>query len=165
VSGGTAIVGRTIPKEVAVALDESEIDVIRELEIDLELTCRSFKVAEEGAEKTDEVDGVLGVELRVVVVDDGSALGIEIGIATGQKDHTLLPSSQYKSISNLRKPTASKFDKQSPESSSSYLRCGKQAAVNETPGPVTKLIGILKPSSLKDLETSISTGRHSVEAE
>jgi len=58
--------------------------------------------------------------------------------------------SQYKSISSLRKPIASKFDKQSPELSSSYLRNGKQAAVKETPGLVTKLTGTLNESSRCD---------------
>lgn len=72
-----------------------------------------------------------------VIVEEGIVFGIEVGIATGQKLHSRLLWSQYKSISNLRNPTASKFDKQSPELSSSYLRCGKQAAEKETPGMVT----------------------------
>ena len=153
--------GRTFPRDVAAALDNSELDDTTELEIDSELICRGFKIAEVEEEETEEsapeVGRVPGMKLRVVV-DDGAALEIEAGMATGQKDHVLLPSSQYKSISNLRKPTASRLDKQSPEESSSYFSRGKQAAVKETPGLVTKLIGILNPNSLNDLEAQISTG-------
>jgi hypothetical protein len=94
VSGRTAIVGRTFPREVAVVLEESEFEVDNELEIDKELTCRAFKPGEED----EDLDGdasvakermVLEVKLGVIV-DDGAASGIEVGIATGQKDQTSL---------------------------------------------------------------------------
>jgi hypothetical protein len=111
-------------------------------EIDSELTCRGFKAGEKEEEDIDgaasEVNGGRGLDEKLrVVVDDGMAFGIEVGMATGHSDQTLLSWSQYRSISNLRNPTPSRLDKQSPESSSSYLRRGKQAAVKETPGPVT----------------------------
>jgi len=60
--------------------------------------------------------------------------------ATGQRLQTCKTSSQYKSTSNLRKPTASKFERHKVASSSSNFSLEKQADDRETPGVVTKLL-------------------------
>jgi hypothetical protein len=96
VSGRTAIVGRMFPREVAEELDKPVLEVDKEPEIDLELTCRGFKVGEEEDEELEglvsENEGRSVLEEKVgVIVDDGIAFGMEIGIATGQKDQTLRP--------------------------------------------------------------------------
>lgn len=89
------------------------------------------------------VEGVLDEKLREAVEE-----AVAVGTATGQKLHSCRLSSQNKSISNLRNPSTNRLDKQSAELSSSYLENGKQAAVRETAGFVTKLIGICQPRSL-----------------
>lgn len=95
VSGRTAIVGRTFPKEVTAVRIDSELELVNELVIDLELTCRGFKFWGED----EEIDAVVSdvneervfeVKLRVAVAE-GAAFGIEIGILTGQNDQTPLP--------------------------------------------------------------------------
>jgi hypothetical protein len=84
------------PREVAAELDKPVLEVDKEPEIDLELTCRGFKVGEEEDEEGEgfasEAKGriVLGEKVGVIV-DDGIAFGSEVGIATGQKDQTLRP--------------------------------------------------------------------------
>jgi hypothetical protein len=94
VSGRTAIVGRTFPKEVAVVRVNSELELVNGPVVDLELTCRGFKFWGED----EEIDAVVSdvneervseVKLRVVV-DEGIAFGIEVGILTGQSDQTPL---------------------------------------------------------------------------
>jgi len=81
--------------------------------------------------------------------DEGDLLFTEeaAGIAAGQKLQTCLPSSQYKSTSNLWNPTASRFERHNAASSLSYLNLEKQAAERDTPGTVTKLIGTVTPRS------------------
>jgi hypothetical protein len=156
-SGKTATVGRVVPRVLANGPDKEEVvDEADELEAVTEDACLAFTptteleveadrkvVGDEDAE--DDVGSASGVrapreleERLTVVVEEGIALlYIEVGMATGQNDHTLRPSSQYKSTSNLRNPTASRFERQSPELSSSYLKWGKQAAERDTPGAVT----------------------------
>jgi len=91
VSGRTAIVGRTFPREVAVVLEESELETDNELETDKELTCRAFKLGEEEKDcESDAKDVEVLVKLGVIV-DEGAAFWIDVGIATGQNDQTLLP--------------------------------------------------------------------------
>lgn len=110
----------------------------------LELACRAFIADAVNDTKelplvvlVDEFRAVVELEEKLrVVVEAPPTFGIEFGTSTGQKDQTRLPWSQYKSISNRRKPEARRFEKQSAESSSSYRRVGKQAAVKDTPGVV-----------------------------
>jgi hypothetical protein len=84
------------------------------------------------------------VESALGGAEAGGAAELETGMETGQKLHNCLPSSQYKSNSNRRKPTAIRFDKQFPKFASSYCRCPKHALERVTPGAVTKLIGTLR---------------------
>lgn len=64
------------------------------MEIDLELTCRGFKLDKEDVEVDGvdpDVNGARVLEVNLgVVVDDGIAFGIEVGIVTGQNDQSLL---------------------------------------------------------------------------
>ena len=46
-SGRTAIVGSTFPREVAVVLEESELGMDTESDTDKELTCRASKLGGE----------------------------------------------------------------------------------------------------------------------
>jgi hypothetical protein len=95
VSGRTAIVGRTFPKDVAEVCVNSELELVNGPVIDLELTCRGFKFWGED----EEIDAVVSdvneervseMKLRVVV-DEGITFGIEVGTLTGQNDQTFLP--------------------------------------------------------------------------
>jgi hypothetical protein len=73
---------------------------------------------------------------------EGTAGFTPEGIETGQKLHIWRPSSQYKSSTSLWKPAARRFEMQLTASPSSYLWWLKQAADRDTPGWVTKLIGM-----------------------
>ena len=143
--GRTSMVGRTAPRVVSDGAAD-DVDEAGRAEVLEEL--------EAVPDDCGDIDTVVGVEFGVdeeklnMIVEDGSTLlRIALGIETGQKLQTFLPWSQYRSISNLRKPRASRLERQSPELSSSYRRLGKQAAEKETPGVVTKLIGTLSPRS------------------
>jgi hypothetical protein len=83
-----------------------------------------------------------------VLIGTGLAAEIEVGSATGQNDHSLLPSSQYKSIVNRRNPAANRFEKQSAKFASSNMLKGKQVAKSETPGNDMKFTGTASPKSL-----------------
>ncbi len=151
--GTVVAVGRRLPSDVSGGMDEpetTEVDIERELVSDV--ICRTPRI-DAGDSNSAELVGadvefvvVEEEKLRVIVEDDGT-LVITLGIAIGQKLQTFLPSSQYKSISNLRKPTARRLERQFPDSSSSYRRLGKQIDEKETPGVVTKLMGTLIPRS------------------
>lgn len=144
VLGKIAIEGKISPKEEAEVLDNCEVGVATELEAVSDVACRALTLPA----LKDDVTPIVGSAAEVkaareleeklnVVVEDGTVSGMEAGISTGQKDQTFLPESQYKSISNRRKPEARRFEKQSAELSSSYRSVGKQAAVKDTPGSVT----------------------------
>lgn len=78
-SGRTAIVGRTFPREVALVLEESELGFDNELETDKELTCRASKLGEEVKDSGTEVKDVGVLEVKVgVIVDEGAEFGIEL---------------------------------------------------------------------------------------
>ena len=79
---------------LAEELGKSELEVDCDLEIDVKLTCLGFKVGEEEDAKVEglasEANGESVVEVKVgVIVEDGLAFEMEVGIATGQKDQTL----------------------------------------------------------------------------
>jgi|SRR6266536_5122453 len=140
VSGKTETVGRVLPRVLAKGPDKEEVVAeADELEAVTEDTCLAFtpstelevdREVEPDEYAEDEVGSASGVrapreleERLTAVVEEGTALlYTDVGMATGQKDHTLRPSSQYKSSSNIRNPTASRFERQSPQLSSSYLR-------------------------------------------
>jgi hypothetical protein len=143
VLGRTAIDGKVSPREDAEVVERVDVGVAADSVSVPDVTCRALTLAvpdDVTAEEVNanEVNPAMELEpTPKVVVEAGSALGTEDGICTGQKDQTFLPSSQYKSISNLRNPEARRFDKQSAELSSSYRRNGKHAALKDTPGVVT----------------------------
>jgi len=143
------------PRDVAEELDELVLEGDSNAELNRELTCRGVMAGEAEASELEgaaaEVKGGRSLEEKLsVLVDNGTAFGSEDGIETGQNDHSPRPPSQKMSMSNLLKPTARRLDKQSPEASSSNLRCEKQAAVKDTPGAVRKLMGTFRPRSLSD---------------
>lgn len=98
----------------------------------------------------DEVPLLMIVEASTVAVEGRLDAVSCAGIATGQNDHTALFWSQYRSSTNLLKPMAIRFEKQSAAASSSYILCEKHAADIDTPVSVTKLIGTLRPRSRCD---------------
>ncbi|KAE8443828.1 hypothetical protein EG329_001335 [Mollisiaceae sp. DMI_Dod_QoI] len=148
VLGRIEIDGKVVPREDAEVLDSSEVGVAVELVVMPDVACRAltlavFDVVNDDDGKARVVGSAAEVkaarvleEKAEVAVEDGTASGTEVGISTGQKDQTFLPSFQYKSISNRRKPEASRFEKQSAELSSSNRRVGKHAALKDTPGLV-----------------------------
>jgi hypothetical protein len=158
VFGRIEMLGRVCPREVSALFVGLAVvwlvcaEGVSKLEEGVEVACRAripvdkggldVEASEDsgneemGASADSTAERALGLVSMVVLVPV-SAFGTEDGTVTGQKLHTCLHWSQYKSISNLRKPTASRFERQSAELSSSYLRRGKQAAEKETPGVVT----------------------------
>ena len=152
-SGITAMLGEIFPREVGDAFEKvpetsgspdptSTLDEpkVSDEDEDPELeACLAFNVdPEEAVGSVADVKVAEALEEKLdAPVEEASSFGIEAGMATGQNDQTFLPESQYKSSSNLRKPTASRLERQAPELSSSYLKRGKQAACKETPGDVT----------------------------
>jgi hypothetical protein len=116
------------------------VAIVAGLVVVLEVSCLTCKVEDLGADEVwvSERDDRLDVEDEsTVVVESGATPKILAVISTGQNDHTWRASSQYRSNSNLRKPEVRRLLRQSPESSSSYLKSEKQAAVKDTPGFVT----------------------------
>jgi hypothetical protein len=105
VFGKTATVGSVSPRDVSVVINWIElVDAVDKDKPDANVTCLAT-----GPEEVDDVVVVLEVraegmldEKLSVVVDEGTAFGIDDGIETGQKLHTPLFWSQYRSISNLR---------------------------------------------------------------
>jgi hypothetical protein len=94
------------------------------------------------------------VELRLldtVKVGTGTVDGLPWedagGISAGHRLHSPRGASQYASTMNLRKPTASKFEKHFWKDLSSYWPLLKQAALSDTKGIVWKLIGTRIPIS------------------
>lgn len=152
-SGRTAMLGEVFPREVGDAfatvpeipgspdptstlneLDVSDVDEESEA-----VACRASSIdPEEAVASGADVKVANVLEDRLDASFEGAvAFVIDSGMATGQNDQTFLPESQYRSSSNLRKPRASRLERQSPKLSSSYLKRGKQAACKETPGDVT----------------------------
>jgi hypothetical protein len=91
---------------VAEALNALAFEGDNGSEIDSELNCQGFKAGEKEEEDIDgaasEVNGGRGLDEKLrVVVDDRMTFGIEVGMATGHCDQTLLSWSQYRSISTL----------------------------------------------------------------
>jgi hypothetical protein len=162
-SGITEISGSTDPRELAL---DDVVGEEFELEEILEIIVEEPELGEEDETVASLVSCltrrfvVASAEVRAIVLEDRLEVVVgvaeettgetEAGIATGQKLHTCRVSSQYRSTSNLRKPLANRFERQSAELSSSYRRKGKQAAVRDAPGAVTKLIGTFNPRSLCD---------------
>lgn len=139
VSGKTEIDGNVCPREEA-EVESCEVGVAVKLVILFDVAWRALTlpVLDEEERPVPEVKAGAELDEKVdVVANDKMPSGIDVGIPTGQKDQTVLPSSQYKSISNRRNPEARRFEKQSPELSSSYRRFGKHAAEKDTPGVVT----------------------------
>ena len=91
---------------------------------------------------SEDLDTLLSRE-EEVGVDDILSPGKDAGTAIGHKLHNCRSSFQNTSSSNRRKPTASKLERHKAASSSSNLRLEKQAAEIDTPGTVTKLIGMV----------------------
>lgn len=129
-SGSTTMLGVLCPSEVSTVPDAVRC-VGTEWDLTLDGTWRGTRIGLEVGLPFDDEDrmSALSKEERVlelkggVEVDDDRVAGFEeVGTATGQKDHTLRPWSQKRSISNLRNPTASKLERQMPKSSSSYRR-------------------------------------------
>ena len=119
---------------------EDGAEEIKELVLLLDGSCRPIKTElfDNSSSLVFEATGAAEAG-ELMRVGEGSILFIEgaFGIDAGQKLQTCLASSQYKSISNLWKPTASKFERHRAASSLSYLRFEKQAADRDTPGAVT----------------------------
>ena len=147
------MLGEIFPREVGAAFDDVKVPAIcdnpdptstvddpkvSELDEDPEsVACLAFNSEEVAETVADVTVAEVFKDMLDIAVEEAAAFGIEVGMATGQNDQTFLPWSQYRSNSNLRKPTASRLERQSPELSSSYLKPGKQAACKETPGDVT----------------------------
>lgn len=100
--------------------------------------------------------GLVELVCDVLVSCDTLSWGSTSPSCTGQKLHVVRETSQYKSISSLRKPDARRFETHLAVDATSYRERGKHAAVNETPGTVTKLIGILEDTSRCDYITTLA---------
>lgn len=72
------------------------------------------------------------------------------GISTGQRVHDLLTIFQYKSTSQRPKPAASRLLIHFAAALTSYRLFIKQAVVKDTPGRVTKLMGMFAVTSRCD---------------
>jgi hypothetical protein len=123
----TTMLGELLPSDVADALDnvpegDGSPDPTSALELKVleSVFCLAFRAdPDEAVVTVPEVKAARVLEDKLKDPGVGTESGTEVGMATGQNDQTFLPWSQYRSSSNLRKPTASRLERQSPEVSSS----------------------------------------------
>lgn len=153
--GRTLGVGRVVPSEVG----EAALATMPSVALFTCSTCPAAKIVVATAS-----DARLAIVLDDALMIEKSEEVAVVAAAdsdTGQKLHTCLFSSQYRSKSNRRKPAARRFDKHALEVSSSNLKLAKQAAERDTPGLVTKLMGTCIPRSLCDCVLElVSQTRH-----
>lgn len=130
-------VGTLCPRDDAFNADPPEL---------VDIACRAAR-----SDKVRDVisaDKVLDGSVVVVGVGRGAEITLDEVTAKAQNVHSRRTESQYRSSSNLRNPTARRFERHTAALSSSYIPLAKQAADKETPGVVTKLIGTLRERSL-----------------
>lgn len=89
----------------------------------------------------------VNVLLTVVEEPSGPPVKPTGGTSAGQRLHSCLDASQYRSTTHFPKPAASRLDIHRAAAFSSKRLSAKHAAVRETPGLVTKLTGISEVTS------------------